>query len=110
MITGAARIAEGPAAKAGGASLRVRSFDPLLILWVLLAAALLFLVINPLFRLVQTSLQDADTGDFTLDELRRRLLPPALHHRDGELAEARGERHRPVPAVCRADRLGGVAH
>ena len=66
MITGAARIAEGPAAKAGGASLRVRSFDPLLILWVLLAAALLFLVINPLFRLVQTSLQDADTGDFTL--------------------------------------------
>jgi iron(III) transport system permease protein len=41
-------------------------FDPLLLLWLLLAAALLLLVINPLFRLVQTSLQDANTGDFTL--------------------------------------------
>jgi iron(III) transport system permease protein len=48
------------------ASLRARSFDPLLILWLVLAAALILLVINPLFRLVQTSLQDADTGDFTL--------------------------------------------
>ena len=51
---------------ANPASLRVRAFDPLLILWIVLAAILVFLVINPLFRLVQTSLQDADTGDFTL--------------------------------------------
>ena len=50
--------------KAG--SLRARSFDPLIFLWIILAAILLFLVINPLFRLVQTSLQDAETGDFTL--------------------------------------------
>lgn len=49
-----------------GASLRRRAFDPLAILWVLLAAILLFLVINPLFQLVQTSLQDTDTGAFTL--------------------------------------------
>ena len=49
-----------------GASLRSRAFDPLLILWLVLAAVLLFLVINPLFRLVQTSLEDADTGAFTL--------------------------------------------
>jgi iron(III) transport system permease protein len=48
------------------ASLRARSFDPLLILWIVLAAALVFLVVNPLFRLVQTSLQDGDTGAFTL--------------------------------------------
>jgi iron(III) transport system permease protein len=46
-------------------SLRARSFDPLLLVWILLAAALLFLVVNPLFRLVQTSLQDTDTGAFT---------------------------------------------
>ena len=46
--------------------LRARSFDPLLILWVLLAAALLFLVINPLFQLVAASLEDGDTGAFTL--------------------------------------------
>jgi iron(III) transport system permease protein len=43
-----------------------RSFEPLLLLWIALALALLFLVVNPLFRLVQLSLQDADTGAFTL--------------------------------------------
>lgn len=46
--------------------MRARRFDPLLLLWLLLAAALLFLVVNPLFRLVQTSLEDATTGGFTL--------------------------------------------
>ncbi|MGH7041927.1 MAG: ABC transporter permease, partial [Acetobacteraceae bacterium] len=45
---------------------RRRSFQPLLLLWIVLAAALLFLVINPLFRLVQLSLQDDTTGAFTL--------------------------------------------
>ncbi len=45
---------------------KFRSFDPLLLLWLALAAALLILVVNPLFRLVQTSLEDATTGDFTL--------------------------------------------
>ena len=47
-------------------SLRTRSFDPLIFLWIVLAAALLFLVVNPLYQLVHTSLQEADTGDFTL--------------------------------------------
>ena len=51
---------------ASTSSLRSRSFDPLIILWIVLAAALVFLVVNPLFQLVRTSLQDADTGDFTL--------------------------------------------
>ena len=37
---------------------RILPFDPLLILWIALAAALIILVVNPLFRLVQTSLQD----------------------------------------------------
>ncbi len=46
--------------------LRRRTFDPALLLWIVLAAALIFLVVNPLFRLVQLSLQDADTGEFTL--------------------------------------------
>ncbi len=45
---------------------RRRAFDPSLILWIVLAAALIFLVVNPLFRLVQLSLQDVDTGEFTL--------------------------------------------
>ncbi|MSP01930.1 MAG: iron ABC transporter permease [Acetobacteraceae bacterium] len=47
-------------------SLRSRSFDPLLILWVALAAILLFLVVNPLYQLVRSSLEDAETGAFTL--------------------------------------------
>jgi iron(III) transport system permease protein len=56
----------GQVSGARQASLRARAFDPLLILWIALAAVLLFLVVNPLFRLVQTSLEDPDTGAFTL--------------------------------------------
>jgi len=48
------------------APLRRRTFDPELLLWIVLAAALIFLVVNPLFRLVQLSMQDTDTGVFTL--------------------------------------------
>ena len=51
---------------AQAASLRLRAFDPLLILWVLLAAILVFLVVNPLFQLVNTSLEETDTGAFTV--------------------------------------------
>src|SRR5258708_24064009 len=45
---------------------RLRALDPMLLLWVALAAALIFLVVNPLFRLVLTSFQAADTGELTL--------------------------------------------
>ncbi len=45
---------------------RRRTFDPLLLLWIVLAVVLIFLVVNPLFRLVQLSMQDSDTGAFTL--------------------------------------------
>ncbi len=45
---------------------RRRTFDPALLLWIVLAAALIFLVVNPLFRLVQLSMQDTDSGAFTL--------------------------------------------
>ncbi|HTI83951.1 MAG TPA: iron ABC transporter permease [Acetobacteraceae bacterium] len=45
---------------------RTRAFEPSLLLWIALAAVLIFLVVNPLFRLVQISLQDTDTGAFTL--------------------------------------------
>lgn len=44
---------------------RVRTLEPSLLLWIALAAVLIFLVVNPLFRLVQMSLQDTDTGAFT---------------------------------------------
>lgn len=44
----------------------MRRFDPLTLLWLLLAAVLAFLVINPLLRLVLSSLQAVDTGAWTL--------------------------------------------
>ena len=49
-----AQLTDAPAI----AATRRRTFEPLLLLWIALAVALLFLVVNPLFRLVQTSLQD----------------------------------------------------
>jgi iron(III) transport system permease protein len=45
---------------------RLLRFDPLVLLWLGLAAALVFLVVNPLLRLILTSLQSADTGAYTL--------------------------------------------
>src|SRR3984957_19718192 len=47
-------------------SARLRRFDPSILLWIAIAAVLIFLVVNPLLRLAITSLQDADTGAFTL--------------------------------------------
>ncbi|MBV9247754.1 MAG: iron ABC transporter permease [Acetobacteraceae bacterium] len=44
---------------------RRRVFDPATLIWIVLAALLLFLVVNPLFRLVQLSLEDAETGALT---------------------------------------------
>jgi iron(III) transport system permease protein len=45
---------------------RSRRFDPSMLLWIAIAAVLIFLVVNPLLRLAITSLQAADTGEFTL--------------------------------------------
>jgi iron(III) transport system permease protein len=43
-----------------------RLFDPLILLWIGLAAILIVLIVNPLFRLLQLSTSDTDTGAFTL--------------------------------------------
>jgi iron(III) transport system permease protein len=48
------------------AARRPGHFDPLILLWLALALVLAFLVVNPLVRLVMTSLESADTGAFTL--------------------------------------------
>ncbi len=45
---------------------RFRALDPTLILWVVLAAVLVFLVVYPLSQLVLVSFQKADGGGFTL--------------------------------------------
>ena len=43
-----------------------RSFDPMVILWVVLALLLMFLVINPLIRLIVDSFRQVGGTDFTL--------------------------------------------
>ena len=51
----------------GGRDLRPkRSFDPMVILWIILALLLIFLVINPLGRLIIDSFRQVGGTDFTL--------------------------------------------
>lgn len=45
----------------------LRRFEPASLIWVLAAAALLFLVATPLVRLLISSLQTTDTGTFTFE-------------------------------------------
>lgn len=45
---------------------RARNLEPSIILWILLVAVLIFLVVNPLLRLLISSLLDPNTGGFTL--------------------------------------------
>jgi iron(III) transport system permease protein len=47
-------------------SARLRNLEPSLVLWVLLVAVLVFLVVNPLLRLLIGSLTDPTSGAFTL--------------------------------------------
>ena len=44
----------------------MRALDPTVLVWLALAAVLIFLVVNPLLRLVLTSFQAADTRAFTV--------------------------------------------
>ena len=46
---------------------RLRRFEPASLIWVLAAAALVFLVATPLVRLLISSLQSTDTGTFTFE-------------------------------------------
>ena len=50
----------------GGVLGRVRRIEPSMILWIALIALLLFLVVNPIFRLLSSSLIDAATGDLSI--------------------------------------------
>jgi iron(III) transport system permease protein len=62
----ASDLARGVAATASGPKLRPRrAFDPMVILWIVLAAILVFLIANPLIRLVVDSFRAPNTGEFT---------------------------------------------
>jgi iron(III) transport system permease protein len=52
--------------RAGALPRRFSRFEPAMLIWIAAFAALLFLVAGPVAKLVLSSLQDADTGRFTL--------------------------------------------
>ncbi len=47
--------------------MRVRRFEPVTLIWLAAAAALVFLVVAPLARLLVSSFQSSDTGAFTFE-------------------------------------------
>ncbi len=51
----------------GGRVSRLAMFQPVMLVWVALAAILVFLIVAPMEELVVSSFQHADTGDFTLE-------------------------------------------
>jgi iron(III) transport system permease protein len=53
-----------------GVASRLRRLDASILLWLALIAVLAFLVLNPILRLVISSLQETDTGNFTLANYR----------------------------------------
>jgi iron(III) transport system permease protein len=53
-----------------GALIRIRRLDAGMLVWFLLIGLLVFLVLNPVLRLIISSLQQADTGRFTLENYR----------------------------------------
>jgi iron(III) transport system permease protein len=50
----------------GSLTARLRNLEPSLLLWIVLVAILVFLVVNPLVRLLISSLTDPASGSFTL--------------------------------------------
>ncbi|HEX9471254.1 MAG TPA: hypothetical protein VF957_17120, partial [Bradyrhizobium sp.] len=53
-----------------GVASRLRRLDASILLWLALIALLGFLVLNPVLRLIISSLQETDTGRFTLANYR----------------------------------------
>jgi iron(III) transport system permease protein len=58
------------AAGFSGVAARLRRLDASLLVLLVLIAVLVFLVLNPILRLIVSSLQQSDTGGFTLDNYR----------------------------------------
>src|SRR5260370_12593607 len=53
-----------------GVASRLRRLDASILLWLALIAVLAFLVLNPVLRLIISSLQETDTGKFTFANYR----------------------------------------
>lgn len=53
-----------------GVAARIRRLDAGMLVWLVLIGLLMFLVLNPILRLIVSSLQEAETGRFTLANYR----------------------------------------
>ena len=87
-----------------------RTFDPMIILWIVLALLLLFLIVNPLLRLIVDSFRQVNGSEITFANYisafsrARHIQAVDQHALDGKLCVA----HRCLDGG--AARLGGVAH
>src|SRR5947209_3881870 len=59
-------IAESAPAQLSWLARRRRGFEPVMLLWLGLIAVLLFLVVNPVLRLLLSSFEKTDSGALTL--------------------------------------------
>ena len=93
-----------------GLASRIRRLDASILLWLVLIGVLAFLILNPVLRLIVSSLQETDTGRFTLANYLTAY--GNIRHLQSlcEFAGARRRRRAAGDLLCRADRLGGVAH
>ena len=73
-------------------------------------AILAFLILNPMLRLVISSLQEADSGSLTLANYRAGLWQRPASAVAVELAGTRRRRRRACHSVRRPDRLGDFPH
>lgn len=64
------------AAASGGRVSRIAMFQPVMLVWVALAAILVFLIVAPMEELIVSSFQNADTGDFTLENYAAAYAKP----------------------------------
>ena len=93
-----------------GLASRIRRLDASMLLWLVLIAVLAFLILNPVLRLIISSLQETDTGRFTLANYRTaygniRHLQSLLNSLELGVGVA-------LLATCfaRSDRLGDFPH
>jgi iron(III) transport system permease protein len=78
-----------PSRRAPGVMARLRYLEPSTLLWILLVAALLFLVAVPIGKLLDRQLREAGQRRLHLANYSHRLWPRALPGGTGQLADAR---------------------
>ena len=89
-----------------GVASRLRRLDASMLLWLALIALLAFLILNPILRLIISSLQETDTGRFTLANYRTAYGNIQASPGAGELAGTWRRRGPACDLLRGTDRLG----